>query len=253
MVKHPMIVMSCRQIAGLIAAQGAQVTYLQALRAVGAQPVLLPIGSSDDAITRIVELADGVLLPGGEDISPQMGGSLWTGAKAQRNDVARDELELKLVGVARSVKKPILGICRGLQLLNVAYGGSLIADIDDENRSALTHMGALPSHSEAERGRSLFGATHHRVHILTGSWLHQVFGETELEVNSFHHQAIDPKNVGEGLRPCAWASDGTIEAIEASDMNHFVAAAQWHPEMLEYFGVDGWKAFFQHFVDVCRD
>jgi putative glutamine amidotransferase len=87
---------------------------------------------------------------------------------------------------------------------------------------------------------------------VTGSWLHKIFGTTELEVNSFHHQAIQPKGLGDGLRACAWATDGTIEAIEGTDSSHFIVGVQWHPEMLEHFGVSLWKRLFQGFVDECR-
>jgi putative glutamine amidotransferase len=251
MSRKPIIVIPCRRIVAQIPSQGVQVTYLQALQNAGAEPVLLPSRSSSNLIEWIVQSADGILLPGGEDISPQKGGAFWA-PSAQSNDVARDELELELVRVARSARKPILGICRGIQLLNVAFGGTLIADISSDNPRALSHMGAIASCSEPESARNCFGAMHHEVQVLDGSWLHQVFGQTELAVNSFHHQAIQPKGLGNGLKACAWASDGTIEAVEGADSSHFVVGLQWHPEMLEHFGVSFWKTLFQRFVDACR-
>jgi putative glutamine amidotransferase len=251
MSTNPMIVIPCRRIAERIPSQGVQVSYLQALQNAGAEPVLLPSHSSSNLIERMVQSADGILLAGGEDISPQKGGAYWA-PSAQSNDIARDELELELVRVARATKKPMLGICRGVQLLNVAYGGELIADISSDNPSALAHMGTIPSCSEPESIRNCFGAVHHEVEVLDGSWLHQIFAQTELAVNSFHHQAIHPKGLGDGLRASAWAPDGTIEAVEGTDNEHFVVGVQWHPEMLEHFGISLWKTLFQRFVDVCR-
>jgi len=252
MQKPPLILVPCRKTAGLIPSQGAQVSYLQALRDAGADPVLVPIGSSPDLINRLMSLADGLLCPGGEDISPEKGGSFYQGLNAQSNDVERDELELQLVRAALTAKKPILGICRGLQLLNVAFGGRLIADIEANVPGALPHMGARPSSSDPQEVRSFMGAVHHAVSVDSDSWLAGVFGETALMVNSFHHQSVDPEFLGKGLRVCAKAQDGTIESIEAVDMSHFIAAVQWHPEMLVHCGVSYWKTFFQGFVDVCR-
>jgi putative glutamine amidotransferase len=252
MKRKPLIVASCRVVAGVIQSQGVQVTYLNALRDVGADLVLIPIGSSFDLVQRLMNEADGLLLTGGEDISPEKGGSFYGGINAQSNHVERDELELQLVQAALTAKKPILGICRGLQLLNVAFGGKLIADIEDNDQGALKHMGARPSSSDPQEVRSCMGAVHHAVSVKSDSWLAGVFGKTELMVNTFHHQAVDPEFLGKGLRVCAQAHDGTIEAIEAADMSHFIAAVQWHPEMLVHFGVPIWKTFFQGFVDVCR-
>jgi putative glutamine amidotransferase len=250
-MRKTIVLMPCRRVAGTIATQGAQETYLGALQAADAEAILIPSGSSPGLIEGMMDFAAGLLLPGGEDISPQKGGAFWK-ESAQSHDVARDELELELVRVARVKRKPILGICRGLQMVNVAYGGGLIADVESANPCALTHMGATPSRSDPDTARSCFGALHHEISVLDGSWLHNVFGEAALKVNSFHHQAVDPKKLGEGLRATAWASDGTIEALEATDMSHFVAAAQWHPEMLHNSGVTLWKTFFQRFVDECR-
>jgi putative glutamine amidotransferase len=252
MTKSPIIVVSCRRVAGDIAVQGAQVSYLKALHDAGAQPILLPIGSNYETTKRVVEIADGVLFPGGEDISDEKGGSRWSGTTAQSNHVERDELELQLVAAARNAGKPMLGICRGVQMLNVAYGGRLIGDIRENDPSCLPHMGTRPSCSNAEEVRTCFGALHHSIRVDTTSWLYSIFSAHELEVNSFHHQAVDPDGLGAGLRPCAWAPDGTIEAIEGADMSHFVAGVQWHPEMLVHFGNYFWKTFFQRFVDVCR-
>lgn len=248
----PVVVMSCRRITGQLASQGAGVTYLQALREAGADPVLLPIGSSNELVERVVGMSDGLLLPGGEDVSPDYGGSLCSGPTAQSNDADRDRLELQLVRAARKHRKPIMGICRGTQLLNVAFGGKLLADIHDENPHALRHMGMMPFGEDAGQVRTYFSATHHSVRIEADSWLGRVFEATELKVNSFHHQAVDANCVGVGLQPCAWAADGTIEAIEGVDPDHFVVGVQWHPELLEHFGVSLWKTFFRRFVDVCR-
>lgn len=158
-----------------------------------------------------------------------------------------------MVSCARQARLPILGICRGAQILNVAYGGTLIGDIQESSARALNHMGAMPSCRDADEIRTCLGAYHHHVTVAKGCWLSRMFGAQQLEVNSFHHQAVDPNGIGAGLRPCAWAPDGTIEAIEGTDIGHFVVGVQWHPEMLVHFGDSFWKTFFQQFVDVCRE
>jgi putative glutamine amidotransferase len=207
---------------------------------------------SADGIRRIVALSDGVLLAGGEDVSPEKGGAAQGSGGAQTFDPARDELELSVVRCAREARKPILAICRGMQLLNVAYGGRLIADIQEANPNALNHTNWAVTSSEKPPTPSALGTLHHTVTIEPSSRLCAIFGETQLEVNSFHHQALDPTCIGAGLQVTAYAPDGTVEAVEGVDATHFVSAVQWHPEMLACFGVQRWKLLFENFVAACR-
>lgn len=185
--------------------------YVEAVVTAGGLPVVLPILLPDLAPVALRDL-DGLLLTGGGDIEPNCYG------QAPHPDVygldpARDAWELALVEQA---EVPVLGICRGSQLLNVAAGGTLVQHLPD--RTSIQHR-------EMERKRALV----HDVDVAPGSRLHAVVGGLRISVNTLHHQAVD--TVGEGLAAVAWAPDGTIEAIEAVG-DRPVLAVQWHPELL---------------------
>jgi putative glutamine amidotransferase len=185
--------------------------YVEAVVAAGGLPVLLPILAPDLAPVALRDL-DGLLCSGGGDLVPS------TYGQAPHPDVygldpSRDSWELALVAAARV---PILGICRGSQLLNVAAGGTLVQHVPD-------HTSVV--HRDMERKRDLV----HDVEVRAGSRLHAVVGTLHLGVNSLHHQAVD--EVGAGYQAVAWATDGTVEGIEASG-DRPVLAVQWHPELL---------------------
>jgi putative glutamine amidotransferase len=153
---------------------------------------------------------DGIVVAGGPDIHP----SLYGQEPSERlgpTEPILDGSEIALVRLALERRMPILGICRGMQALNVARGGTLVQD--------------LPHHRQTEPGRQ---ATH-GVRIEPGSLLAAALGTTETRVNSFHHQAAD--QLGVGLRPVAWADDGLLEGIEATDRD-WVVGVQWHAEGL---------------------
>jgi putative glutamine amidotransferase len=177
----------------------------------------------------VVPSLDGVLLTGGGDIDPARYG-LVAEPETANVDSARDASELALVKSAMERRLPILAICRGAQLLNVALGGTLIQDLKDEVGD--THR--QPFH----RYRAV-----HRVDLQSGSVLAERCGATRIEVNSIHHQAIG--EVASSLRPVGVAKDGVIEALESSDQR--ALAVQWHPECLSEDEVSA--ALFSWLID----
>lgn len=187
-------------------------TYVRAIRDCGGIPVVLPnTDGSPEVIDEYLQLLDGLLMPGGADIPP----SEWGEEKLPTTnllDEDRYQFEKAMVTAwVERTDKPLLGICLGSQWVNVAHGGSLIQDIPSE-------FGGHP------RGVS------HMVNLEADSHLSEIFGETEFEVNSLHHQAV--RDVGEGLRVAAKSPDGIIEATETTDPDRFLIGVQWHPEKL---------------------
>lgn len=199
--------------------------YLNALKNCGAEVVI------STNIT-LAKDCDGLLLPGGGDIAPEIFGQANNGSR----DIDRelDEIELALVEKFASDGKPILGICRGMQVINVAFGGDLIQDIESGDKHRWTE----------ESGDRV-----HNVTASEGSFLHRLYGES-FSVNSAHHQAVG--RVADGFTVAAVADDGIIEAIECAEKNIF--AVQWHPERMCFEKsrndtVDG-KFVFAHFLSV---
>jgi putative glutamine amidotransferase len=193
-------------------------SYLRAVEAAGGIPVLLPPHLSERARRALWDRLDGVLLTGGGDIEPAR---FNEPAHPTLVDVSplRDALELEIVELALDDAVPLLAICRGLQVLNVALGGTLYQDLPTDKPSAVAHSQKEPRHQ----------ATHAVKVMSEGTRLASIIGVPELEVNSFHHQAI--KRLAPRLREVAWAPDGVIEAVEMED-DRFVVAVQWHPEDL---------------------
>lgn len=188
--------------------------YVDAVRLGGGLPVLLPPG--DPRPGEILGSLDGLVLCGGGDIDPALFGGR-TGHEAQYSTCAeRDGFELALVREALGRRTPLLAICRGLQVLNVALGGDLYVHLPDVVGDRVSHRVSRDQHDI------------HPVRVEQGCGLAGVLDATVLDVASWHHQAID--RLGEGLRAVAWASDGTIEAVELPDRPE-VLAVQWHPEL----------------------
>jgi putative glutamine amidotransferase len=187
--------------------------YVDALHAVGAQPVLVPAGPGRDldAVRSLVRGTAGLLVTGGGDVSPRFYGG-DEHATLMELDPDRDEIELAVVRDATDRGQPVLGICRGHQALAVALGGSLVADV--------VSAGWENHWFEAEQHEPV-----HALTVETGS-LAAMAAAGAVEVNSIHHQAVaDP---GPALRASAWSPDGVIEAVEADG----VLGLQWHPERL---------------------
>ncbi len=187
------------------------VRYESALRAVGIEPVRIAPDSEPE-----LNSLDGLVLTGGTDINPARYGQPRN-PETEDPDDERDALELRTLEAAVSRGLPVLAICRGMQLFNVAHGGTLIQHLP----SAEVHSQNMP---DVERGRH---PSTHTVRVAHDTQLAAIVGEGELSVNSRHHQAVD--RAGEGLVVSAVSSDGVIEALERRDQP-FAVAVQWHPE-----------------------
>jgi putative glutamine amidotransferase len=197
---------------------GVNTAYVSAVLAAGGIPVLLLPELTPEESTDLFGECDALLLTGGEDVDPACYGA-ERHPKLRTVDRRRDANELALVADARARDLPILGICRGIQLLNVAFGGSLIQDIPSQRPGNVNHDPSTPRDSAA-----------HDLSITEGSRLRQILETSDLRANSFHHQAID--RVGEGLIVSALAPDGLVEGVESSDPSEWIVAVQWHPEEL---------------------
>lgn len=212
--------------------------YIQSVAGCGGLPVMLPITPDfgPGPAGCWLDMADGLLLPGGGDLDPALYGEM---PHPKVNTICRglDDAEMLLVQMARERGLPIFGICRGVQTLAVAHGGSLWQDIPSQRPAACCHA-QNPAAGRAQRI--------HRVHTIPGSLLERVVGE-EFAANSFHHQAV--KDPGEGLTATAFGPDGLIEGIESEDGRVF--GVQWHPENLSRFYVEQ-KNLFEYFVQLCR-
>jgi putative glutamine amidotransferase len=188
--------------------------YIDAVRASGGVPILIPAGESN--LSALLEILDGILLAGGGDIDPQIYGGR-NHESVYGIDANRDRFELDLAIAALAQKIPTLGICRGLQVLNVAHGGTLIPHIPAHYGESVIHRLEAP-----------IGCTQHQVLIEPNSLLHQALQVTETTITSWHHQAI--AQVPSGWKVAATAPDGVIEAIEHSQ-HPWAVAVQWHPEL----------------------
>ncbi len=194
-------------------------TYIASIRQAGGIPVLLPATLTADELPHVLNRLDGVLLIGGSDIDP----ALFDGDLHPRVygiDPARDQMEIALIHQLSATKKPFLAICRGIQAFNVALGGSLYTDIADQFSAEIRHdcFPDMPPDHIA-----------HTVQIEQDSLLAQIIGESQIPVNSLHHQGI--KKHSAAVRVVAHAPDGMIEAIELTD-HPFALGVQWHPERL---------------------
>jgi putative glutamine amidotransferase len=211
--------------------------YITALLAAGAAPVIIPLDLPEELYHSIYERLDGVFLAGGGDMNPACyGQDLY--AKTEGLDLARDDAELRVARWALDDHKPLLGVCRGVQALNVAAGGTLHQDVSDMIPNAIRHQ----YHPEKPRNYVA-----HEVETISGTRLNRILGN-QARVNSFHHQAVE--RVAPGFRVCAVAPDGVIEAIEHAN-GTFAVGVQWHPESL----VDtdhNMMALFHAFIDQTR-
>jgi putative glutamine amidotransferase len=197
--------------------------YIRALTAVGALPWMIPlVGDEPDTVRAIYDELDGVFLPGGADIDPANYGE-ERHERCDKSDPARDEVELMLVRWSLTDHKPVLGVCRGLQLVNLAAGGTLYQDLSDQMPGAIKHD-YLPFD-----GRYARDYLAHEVTIAEHTRLAEIFGAGALNVNSMHHQGV--RQLGKHLVPAAVAPDGLVEGVESDD-GSFLVAVQWHPEAL---------------------
>ena len=211
--------------------------YVRALEAAGLVPIVLPPLDAANA-ARALDAVSGLVLTGGEDVAPQRYGEAPHRALGTINE-ARDAFELALIGAARARGLPTLAICRGIQVLNVALGGTLVQDIPSQCPSALPHA---PPGSRAARV--------HEVHVAPATRLADALNARCVRVNSVHHQAI--ARVALGLRVTARAPDGIIEAAEWEGDDWWAVGVQWHPEELIDTDEEWDRALFAEFAAMVR-
>ena len=213
------------------------IDYINAITKFGGVPIILP-NLQEDAIESIVELLDGLLLTGGGDIDP----TLFNEEPHQNLGTItpeRDEFEIAIIQKMMKLNKPIFGICRGLQILNIAIGGDMYQDIYMQSQNNLLQHTQFAPRSH----------TSHFVHVIEGSKLGDIVQVEKFKVNSFHHQAV--RKIPTDFKASAIASDGIIEAFES--MNHkFVMGLQWHPECLLSKNDHASIAIFETFILSCE-
>jgi putative glutamine amidotransferase len=214
--------------------------YVQTLAEVGAVPWLVPLLTHDTGTLReIYDRMDGLFLTGGVDVDPSCYGE-DRHPLCGRTDPDRDAVELQLVRWAIDDRKPVLAVCRGFQVLNVAFGGTLFQDVGDQYPRAIKH-----DHFPQPDGRPPRDYLSHDIRVAPGSRLAEYLGKDQSPVNSMHHQGI--KRLAPGLAASAWAPDGLIEGIEGTN-GQFLIAVQWHPE--ELAGNDaGMRRLFSAFIE----
>ena len=210
--------------------------YISAIEKAGGLPLVLPYVEDDGILDGMIDVCRGFFFTGGKDIAPKRYGEEKkpTCGELQLN---RDDLEFRAFKMAFEAKKPILAICRGAQLVNVALGGTLYQDVPTEVNTKLIHR-----QTEGEFEYS------HDVNINEKTPLYTLFGTNRIKGNSFHHQAI--KKLGDGLEVMATADDGIVEAVYYTG-DQYIRAYQWHPERLldkdEYN-----RAIFEDFIKECN-
>ncbi len=210
--------------------------YMKAIETAGGLPVMLPLTDKLDELEQIIQSIDGLLLTGGQDIDP----SLYNEKRIPQCGEScpeRDKMDKLLVGLALEADKPILGICRGLQLLNAVLGGTLYQDIPTQHNSKINHTMKPP-----------YDVPAHTVTVIADTPLASLLNITTLDVNSLHHQAI--RDMSTKLEPMALTHDGIVEAVYMED-KYFVWAVQWHPE-LSYEKDEHALALFNALIQACN-
>jgi putative glutamine amidotransferase len=218
--------------------------YTRATLAAGGIPTLAPIIAEKNAVAEMVRRADGVMLTGGDDLQPDLYDSdlpKKIKAKAVGIDPQRDVFEFILIEQTLRQRKPLLAICRGPQVLNVALGGGLVTDIPAERPGALAHHRRSKAHQLV-----------HTAELAKGSLIRKIYGKAKLRINSAHHQAVG--ELAPMLRTTAWTKDGIIEAIELNDDEAngapFLLGVQFHPERIYEKHPEHLK-IFQAFIKAC--
>lgn len=213
-------------------------TYMRALKAAGAIPVVLPLDASETELTQLAKEFDGFLFTGGPDVHPFIFGE-ETQAHCGNVSADRDQMELALLPIVMKLKKPVLGICRGIQVLNIALGGNIWQDIPSQVKSDFPIAHSQPFY---------YNIPSHSAILSEGTLLARISGRNIIKVNSMHHQAV--KDLAPGLVASAYSPDHLIEALEMPDYP-FLMGVQWHPE---YLWEKNEEAFliFKTFVESCR-
>lgn len=213
--------------------------YFDGIAEAGGVPVMLPLTADAADVETLVDALDGILVTGGQDLDPATYGVGDPAAAALCPELCheRDRMELALVPAAVRADLAVLGICRGIQTLNVALGGTLWQDIPTQLPSEVVHHGTAP-----------YELPDHEVEVLAGTPLADLVGAGPLPVNSYHHQAL--RELGEGLEVMAQAPDGVIEALWRP-ASRFLWGVQWHPEF-SHATDDASRKIFSAFVAAAR-
>ena len=209
--------------------------YMKVLEECGAIPIMFPLTDDREELEQCMELCDGILLTGGHDVGPEVYGETATDACGVSCRL-RDQMEDYLLHRALERDMPVFGICRGVQFMNAALGGTLYQDLPTEYESSVEHHMTAPYDREA-----------HKVEILPGTALAEILGEGIHSVNSYHHQAI--RDLAPGVTLMAVSEDGLSEAVGVPDKK-FVMGVQWHPEFSYESNAESRK-LVQAFVDAC--
>ena len=217
-------------------AQRALPPYLKAIEGAGGEPIVIALDQPNPAIARLATRCDAILLPGSRaDIDPEKYGIADRHPKTAPSDPARDNADELLLQDAYNMRKPVLGICYGLQSLNVWRTGTLLQHIE----TAINH----------EPGKDVVQA--HKVEVEKDSQLARIVGKTgEIWVNSSHHQSADV--VGDGLRVVCRSDDGITEAVEGTAPDHYVIGVQWHPERTVELDEPS-RRLFESFIAAARE
>lgn len=209
--------------------------YMDGIRQFGGIPIMFPLSDDETELIELIGLCDGILFTGGQDIAP----SLYNEEKSINCGIScelRDSMESIVLKQAMYRNKPILGICRGIQIINVLLGGTLYQDLPSEINSRIEHHMTRP-----------YDKIQHTVSIKEGTPLFELLGKSSIGVNSYHHQAI--KQLADNLVCMAESEDGLVEAIVAPDYK-FLWAVQWHPEFSYKSDINS-QLIFQKFLETC--
>lgn len=213
--------------------QGQNAFYVDSVKKSGGIPILLPIVSDEQMCRELLGMLDGIVFSGGHDLSPYVYGEEPL-AKIGAMDPTRDVSDVMMLKIAKELKLPILGICKGEQLINAVFGGTLYQDISYNKDAYIIHSQKnLPQHPA------------HLVDIIKGTHLSEIYPDAEqIRVNSLHHQCV--KDLAPEFRVSALAKDGVVEAIEYTG-DQFILGVQWHPEMMYEYSEEA-RELFDFFV-----
>ena len=206
-------------------------SYIQAVMKGGHVPVIIPDIDDATRLRKVLKKIDVLLLPGGVDVAPERYGEARSPQLGDVN-LERDAFEFRILTEAVRLRKPVLGVCRGVQVLNVFLGGTLYQDLPSEYPDTSVNHWDAP----------------HRIIVNRNSRLYRQLGQESVEVNSFHHQAV--KRLAPGLRVSARATDGTIEAVECDSLP--IVGVQFHPELLTIQGDSLFLNLFRNLKKFCK-
>ena len=215
--------------------------YLRAVEGAGGAPVMIAPRFDDETVSALMANVSGLVLTGGGDVDPARYGEAPNGTQMDSVSAERDTMEATALRIALERGLPVLAICRGMQLLNVALGGSLYQDLRSQCPSDINH-------TQTADGRHTRDEVTHGVRVKAGTCLASILGGTDLRVNSMHHQAL--RALGRGVTAVAWAPDGVVEGVEVPG-ECWVVGVQWHPEDL-VAGHEHARRLFAGFAATCE-